>query len=302
MNEVVMDGSISAWAQLQFGSVNLGDSRCTQRLVQSAAQIAAQPERSFNQIFDWNRLRGFYRLCNQETATLPAIQGPHWELTRQAMRQHPLVLNLHDTTELDFTHHPTLEGAGPIGDGRGRGFFQHNSLAVLPQPRRVLGLSYQQLRVREDAPKQERTVQRKRRRRESEWWLDGIKAAGRPPEGCRWVDVGDRGSDIYEAMVAAGEVGHDFLFRVCQNRIVWVTPEHDRQEYLRDFAASLPSQGNDVVEIPSRRGRAARTAHVELAAAPVWIPPPQHTPQRSTQAVVSAWPPINRESSVKQRM
>jgi Transposase DNA-binding/Transposase Tn5 dimerisation domain len=289
MNEVVMDGSISAWAQLQFGSVNLGDSRRTQRLVQSATQIAAHPERSFNQIFDWNRLRGFYRLCKQETATLPAIQGAHWELTRQAMRQHRLVLNLHDTTELDFTHHPTLEGAGPIGDGRGRGFFQHNSLAVVPKTRQVLGLSYQQLRVRQDAPKQERTVQRKRRQRESEWWLEGIKAAGSPPEGCRWVDVGDRGSDIYEAMVAAGEAGHDFLFRVCQNRIVWVTAEHDRQEYLRDFAASLPGQGKDVVQIPSRRGRAARTAHVELAAARVWIPPPQHTPQRSSQAVVSAW-------------
>src|SRR6267378_4315541 len=102
MNEVVMDVSPSAWAQLQFGLVDLGDCRRTRRLVQAAAQIAAQPERSFNQIFDWNALRGFYRLCNQETATLSAIQGPHWEQTRQAMRQHPLVLNLHDTSELDF--------------------------------------------------------------------------------------------------------------------------------------------------------------------------------------------------------
>jgi Transposase DNA-binding/Transposase Tn5 dimerisation domain len=284
-----MDVSTSAWAQLQFGSVDIGDSRRTRRLVQSAAQIAAQPERSFNQIFDWNRLRAFYRLCNQETATLPALQGPHWEQTRQAMRQHGLVLNLHDTTELDFTHHPTLQGAGPIGDGRGRGFLQHNSLAVLPQPRQVLGLSYQQLRVRKEAPQDQRTMQRKQRPRESELWLEGIKAAGRPPEGCCWVDVGDRGSDIYEAMLAALEVGHDFLFRVAQNRIVWVTPEHDRQAALREFTYSLPSQGSDVVEIPGRRGRAARTANVELAAAPVWIPPPRHTLQRSTQPLVSAW-------------
>jgi len=60
-----------------FGAVDLGDQRRTKRLVESAAQIAALPEKPFNQVFDWNALRGFYRLCNQETATLPTIQGPH---------------------------------------------------------------------------------------------------------------------------------------------------------------------------------------------------------------------------------
>jgi hypothetical protein len=238
---------------------------------------------------DWNDLRGFYRLCDQETATLLTLQGPHWQATRAAMRRHPLVLILHDTTDLDFTDHPALEGAGPIGDGRGRGFLQHNSLAIVPQPRQVLGLAYQQWRVRQKAPETERTPHRKQRRRESELWLEGIRASGPPPPGCRWIDVGDRGSDIYEAMVAAGAVGHDFLFRLTQNRTVWVTPQRDREEHVRDFARTLPSQGRDVVEIPSRGGRAARTAPVELAAAPVWIPAPRETPQRREQPLISAW-------------
>src|SRR6516225_1536577 len=110
------------WAERNFASANLRHRRRTRRLVQAAASIAALPERSFNQVFDWNELRAFYNLCDQEVATLPAIQGPHWELTRQAMGQHELVLILHDTTELDFTDHPLLEGAGTIGDGHGRGF------------------------------------------------------------------------------------------------------------------------------------------------------------------------------------
>src|SRR5713226_6411235 len=111
MNEVVMDVPITQeWAELQFGSVDLKDQRRTRRLVQSAAQIAARPEMSFNQVFNWNEVRGFYRVCDQEAATLPAIQGPHWELTRQAMGQQPLVLILHDTSEMDFTDHPTLSG------------------------------------------------------------------------------------------------------------------------------------------------------------------------------------------------
>jgi Transposase DNA-binding/Transposase Tn5 dimerisation domain len=284
------DTTTAAWAEQQFAAVNLRHRRRTRRLVKSAAAIAARPEKPFNQIFDWNELRAFYNFCDQEVATLPTIQAPHWQLTRQVMGQHPLVLILHDTTELDFTAHPSLQDAGPIGDGRGRGFLQHNSLAVLPQPRQVLGLAYQQLRVRQAAPAGEHTHKRKRRHRESELWLEGITAVGRPPQESFWVDVGDRGSDIYEAMVASQQVGHAFLFRVTQNREVWTNAAEDAPLVgLRDYASSLPSQGSDQVDIPGRGGRAARTATVQMAAAPVWIPAPQGTQQRWSQPVVAAW-------------
>jgi hypothetical protein len=283
------DTSTVVWAEQNFGSADLRDRRRTCRLVHSAAVIARQPEKPFNQIFDWNELRAFYNLCDQDTATLPAIQGPHWALTRQRMGQHDLVLILHDTTELDFTDHASLQGAGPIGDGRGRGFLQHNSLAVVPHPREVLGLAFQQWRVREPAPAGEHTQKRKRRKRESELWMAGITATARPPAGCRWVDVGDRGSDIYEAMVAARDAGHDFLFRVMQNRQVWTTAARGELVGLKDVARALPSQGCDPVDIPGRGGRAARTATVQMAAAPVWVPAPQGTRQRRAQPVIAAW-------------
>lgn len=272
-----------------FGTVDLGDERRTKRLIESAARIAAHPEKPFNQVFNWNDLRGFYRLCNQETATVHAIQSPHWQQTRQEMSKHALVLILHDTSEMDFTDHPALQGIGPIGDGVGRGFLQHNSLAVVPEPKQVLGLAYQQLHIRREAPKGEHTSKRKRRDRESQLWLRGIEATGRPAEGCRWVDVGDRGADIYEAMVASQAQGHDFVFRVTQNRQVWVTPERDELTTLRDYACGLASQGRDIVDIPGRGGRAARQAEVDLAAAPVWIPAPSGTLQRAAQPVVAAW-------------
>lgn len=272
-----------------FGAVDLGDQRRTKRLIESAAQIAAHPEKPFNQVFNWNDLRGFYRLCHQETATLQVIQEPHWQQTRQEMAKHALVLILHDTSEMDFTEHTALQGVGPIGDGQGRGFLQHNSLAVVPEPKQVLGLAYQQLHIRQEAPKNEHTSKRKRRDRESQLWLRGIEATGRPPQGCRWVDVGDRGADIYEAMVAAQAQGHDFVFRLTQNRQVWLTPEREEWTKLRDRARGLASQGRDSVDIPGRGGRVPRQAEVELAATPVWIPAPSGTRQRAAQPVVAAW-------------
>jgi hypothetical protein len=276
-----------AWAEATFALAHLGDSRRTQRLVESAARIAAHPSSSFPQIFDWDALRGFYRLCNRPEATLQAIQQPHWQQTRQASAQHPLVLILHDSTVLDFTTHAALQGIGPVGDHRGRGFLQHNSLAVLPSNRRILGLTYQQLWVRPDAanPAPAHALGQD----ESVVWQRGIQAPGPPPEGCCWVDVGDRGSDDYQAMRAAREVEHHFLLRLTQNRRVFTCVEQDQSAYLLDYARTLPSQGSDTVAIPGRGGRPPRTAQVQLAGAPIWVPAPAGTPQRRSQPVLAAW-------------
>lgn len=277
------------WAEQTFAAAELGDGRRTRRLVRAAAQIAAHPQKAFTQVFDWNELRGFYRLCSQAEATLAAIQGPHRAQTLQAMGQQPLVLVLHDTSELDFTSHKRLQGIGPIGNELGRGFLQHNSLAVLPQPRQVLGLAYQQLHVRQPAPRGESTRQRKKRPRESELWLRGFRGVGPAPQGSCWVDVCDAGSDDYEGMRAARELGHHFLFRITQNRIVFVTEANDQKAYVLDYARSLPRVGSDTVEIAGRGGREARTATVHLAAAPVWVPAATGTPQRRAQPILPTW-------------
>lgn len=218
-----------------------------------------------------------------------ALQTPHWQQTRHSMGQHPLVLLLHDTTSLDFTTHLALDGSGPIGNGYGRGFLQHNCLAVIPQPRQVLGLAYQQVELRKESPKRETARQRRERERESTLWHRGIVASGRPPTGSRWVDVGDRGVDIYEVMITSGQMGHDFLFRVAQDREVWQDAKGQVLGKLRKIACSLPSQGQDTVDIPARGGRASRTAQVELATRRVWVPAPHGTPGRSEQPVVEAW-------------
>jgi hypothetical protein len=291
MNEVVMEGiaDVRVWAERNFGGAKLGDSRRSQRLIESAARIALHPEKSFTQIFNWNELRGFYLLCDQKEATLQAVLQPHWTQTWKAMSQQPLVLIVHDTTELDFTSHQALQGDGPIGNGSGKGFLQHNSLAIVPQSGQVLGLAYQQLRVRQEAPKGESSRQRKRRRRESELWLAGIRGLGPTPEGCCWVDVGDRGCDIYEAMVASQQLGHQFLFRVFQDRKIATCADGQAKAHLLEYVRSLPSQGNDVVDIPGRGGRPPRTATVALAAAPVWLPAPKNTENHLTQPVIAAW-------------
>lgn len=272
-----------------FGTVDLGDTRRVKRLIAAAAQIAATPPRSFNTIFDGNDLRAFDNLCDAKTATVDTLQHTHRQLTRHAMGEHPVVLVLPDTTEIDLTSHHALTDIGPIGDGRGRGILRHNSVAVVPGTRHVLGLAHHQLRLRPPAPENETTAQRQKRERESILWTNGITAIGRPPDGVRWVDVADAAADDSAAMRASVTVGHDFLLRVSQNRHVWSDEARTHSTHRLDCARNLSRFGTDTVSIPARGGRAGREATVHLASARVWIPAPTRTKNRAEHPVIAAW-------------
>jgi hypothetical protein len=276
------------WALENFAAVDLGDARRNRRLIATAEQIAQQPNGSLPSKFSWNPLRAVYRLCHRPEATHPVVVAQHLQATRSAMAQVPLVLILHDTTALDFTRHPALQGTGPIGDGIGRGFLQHNSLAIEPQTRRILGLADQQLTTRTPAPKGETRTARQRRPRESQLWEQGFRRIGPAPPTACWIDVADRGSDLFEAMHAARQLGHHFLFRACQDRAVQVgRGATTRRAYLKTFARSLPARVHDTVEIPGKGSRPARTAAVALAAAAVEVQVPKLLDRRG-----ASWEPI----------
>jgi hypothetical protein len=278
------------WAEQHFGTAQLGDPRRTRRLVRSAARIAERPQGSLPSKFDWNGLRAVYRLMNRPEATHQEVLAPHGRQVQQAMRQQPCVLVMHDTTELDFTSHRALRGTGPLGTGGGRGFLQHNSLAVVPDGP-LLGLAHQQLEPRRPAPPGETPAQRRHRRRESHLWADGIAALGPAPEGHVWVDVADCGGDVFDAMDTARRLRHHFLIRAAQDRKVLVGPPGgQQQDYLRRFARRLRPQATGTVAIASKGGRPARQASVALAAAEVWVYPPwPESQQAGARPPLRAW-------------
>lgn len=283
-----------SWAEANFGAADLGRPDRAARLVHSAARIAEHPGASFPAAFaDLNDLRLFYNLMHRPEATHHAILAAHFALTRAAMNSPgDVVLAVHDTTDLDFGSHPALhEQLGPIGDGNGHGLLQHNSLAVRAKDGLLLGLAYQQLTQRQPAPPGETRTQKKHRQRESVLWQRGFEGVGRPPEGCVWVDVCDRGADAFEALHCSVRLGHQALIRACQDRCVLVEQPDGilRPEKLMAFARGLPGQADDVVEVTQKGGRPARRARVQLAGAVVWIEPPKQLPKRKEYQDVRVW-------------
>jgi hypothetical protein len=273
------------WAAQQFGSVELGDHRLDRRAVAMAAKVAARPDASLpNQMEDSKALGRAYGLLNNERVSMEALLAPVCQHTLEAARGVPLVLMVEDTTELDYTAHPSKEGLGPIGDGKGRGLLLHSTLAVVPEGRQLLGLAHAQVVVRQVTPK---SAPRWKRSPEAQVWEVSAQAVGSPSEGVTWVHVSDRASDVFEYMAACVELGKHFLVRAFHSRVLsWDkgTPQSEEEESrsLLDYARSLPPSLNPAasytVQVPARNKQPARGAQVVMAWAEVTIPPPSQAP------------------------
>jgi hypothetical protein len=162
-----MDATLS-FAQANFGQVNLGDKRRTDRLVQSVEDMCRHPGGTLpdklNQPAD---LRGFYRLMNQPEVTHTVLMDGHTGQTRRLITAlgGGTVLLLHDATELDYTSKKSLQGhLGQIGQGTRQGYICHNSLAVRADTGETLGLSSQILHRRQEGDDPSKTPTRRSRK------------------------------------------------------------------------------------------------------------------------------------------
>lgn len=280
--------SAAEWAGQTFGQVDLGDKRRSKRALEMGAKMAAHPEESLPaQMQERSALMAAYALLNNDAVTMEALLTPHCRQTLAAAGRTALVLLPEDTTELDYTAHPSTTGLGPIGNGKGRGLLLHTTLAVVPEGRTVLGIAHAQVVLREPA------TQRQHYRSgsaEGQLWENSATAIGQPPEGVTWIHVSDRGSDIFEYMVACVDAGKHFLLRAYQNRLLQSTGTSAQEEehdvlvdglHLLDYARSRPPHPDAryTVQVPATKHHPAREACVMMQWMRVSIPPPTHGPR-----------------------
>ena len=231
-----------------------------------AAPSASIPQ----QMKTWKATKAAYRFFSDEAYQYADLIQPHREQTRQEAGEHPVVLMVQDLTTLDYTpYEEHIQGLGPIGDNSRQGYQMTTVPAILPEPRQVLGIAYQQPFFRQPHPPDETRTQRARRPKESDVWRQAVEAIGPSPEGVRWVHVGDRGADIYNFFDACGHQRCDFPVRICQNRRMFTTA--GEVSYLKTFARQLPAVDEQTLELPARHGEPARQARLRLAFSPLQL-------------------------------
>jgi hypothetical protein len=282
-----------AFGQTHFRRAKLGDQRRTRRLIHTADQMISHPGGTLPKMMQCPaRLEAFYRLCNRPEVTHEAVMASHYELTRQRMiEQQGVTLIIHDTTELDYSGLKSIGDLGPIGNGSGRGYLCHNSLAVDPSTREVLGLCSQILHTRREVRKGETAQERREHpQRESRLWKRGCIASDKVAAEKRLVHVCDAGADAFEMLDYQHAAGRHYLIRACKDRVLeGYSAEEAEQtaQKLYTYTRDLPDLGGRYVKISAntnkrnsknaRTRQSARLARVRIAAAPVTLPAPEKT-------------------------
>ena len=273
-----MDDTLSSFGFTNFGKVDLGHKRRTDRLVALVDGMCRHPGGTLpdklNRPAD---LRAFYRLMNRPEVTHDILIGGHAAATRQriaALRPGSIVLNLHDATELDFTSKTTLlDQLGQIGQGTRRGYICHNSLAVCADTGETLGLLSQILHHRADAPANEPVKDRREREdRESRLWVQGVAASGAAAVGVQCIDVSDSLSDTFEYLAYQVTHGRPFVLRAKENRKL-VEPVVG-QHYLLDAVRQLASMDKRPLSVATSPQRQARQTTVQVAFTAVTVAVP----------------------------
>ena len=192
-----------------FGHIDLGHKSRNQCFRRVAQQISRHPGGTLpDKLSNPADYAAMDRLMNRPEATHESVLQPHRQRTLEKMLACPgVVLVLHDTTVLDYSGKKAL-GLAKVGNGHGSGYLCHNSLAVDPERREVFGLVSQILHQRVPAPRRE-GVKRKRERksRESRLWSRAVRACPEAPAGKLWVDVCDRGADLFEFLATEQSLG-----------------------------------------------------------------------------------------------
>jgi Transposase Tn5 dimerisation domain len=277
-----------------------------------AEALAGQPGKLIPELFARKYdINATYDLLDQREVVPDAIQARHRRLVMAELRTPGRYLLVEDTTFPSYSHRKQpIPGLGPIGDSESgqQGFLLHSILAMrAPQssvpdaggrrpPVTILGLADQQYLVRSprdpEKPKQAGSRQRQIRDRESDRWLDSGERIGRAPSDAavRWVRVADREADIYEYMASCRKLGHGFVIRVSQNRILLNPANGKRLGLVFEHIAGVAPLGGMYLDLRGRDGQVARRAKLLISCGPVRVRAPERTGQAAgAGAPIDCW-------------
>lgn len=266
------------WTAYELSKASLGDKRLDWRLLDTASKLAARPGVSINQACDdWADTKATYSLFANEKTTAAKILAPHQARTKERMAGYAWCLAIQDTSLLDYSHHPSKKGMGPIGTTQQtqRGMVMHSTLATtlagLP-----LGLLSQQLWSRDEQAKQMTADERRKlpiAEKESNKWLVALSASVKhKPEQTKLVTVCDAEADIFELFDHARQLETDLLIRAAQNRAL-CEPEVG---LLWSVLEAQPLAGHLAVHVAKRPGQPARNATVAVRFMSLSLKAPQH--------------------------
>jgi len=284
------------WVRKQWQGAQLGDKRLTKRAIKIGEACLTTPQGTLPEKFEnWGDTKAAYRFFDSDQISHESLQETHnknvLEIATNANRQ---VLFIQDGSELIYNTHHYTQGLGPTADAFGQGIMLHTSLAVLWDRNceaEVIGIAKQVAWIR--AERTEGKPYKDQKEKESQVWLNILKAIGRPPAGTRWVSVGDRGNDIYDYAMGATEEGWEYVVRAKHDRMVSVD---GKKRKLHAWVRELEPGAEYELDLRSRGDKFSRKANIKIAWGKALMVPPQGNPGKEVPVTyIRAYDPEDSE-------
>ena len=218
------------WVVEELKDVNLEDKRLNDRMVQVLDQLGGHPSASIPAACTgWAETFAAYRFFDNKKVSFEKLLEPHIEASYRRIKEHPVVILVQDTTEIDLTRpERQVIGAGPLDDGSRLGAMLHPLMGFTPEGT-PLGTVYAEAWVRDEVPgepipKEQKGYKRKHtaiEEKESVRWVDTLSQAQNVAEHAsetQCICVADSEADIYEFLVLGQQSSVDWIVRAGQNR------------------------------------------------------------------------------------
>ena len=262
------------WAAEEFSSAKFKDYRLGRRFTRLISEMAnsmsgvrEKSESKSSNSFS----KGAKRFFMNERVELNEIFDPHVQANISRITPGEYVLNIQDTSGLNYHKHNSKIDIGNIGSSPNRndayGYWLHTGL-LTSQNGSPLGLSYQELWSREKWFSDGKNASKSRIRRipienkESFRWLEGVGVCKPYREaGAKMVHICDREADIYELFQHCDDVGDFFLIRTKGDRLI----ESNNYQYkLKDFIAKAPTVGEKKISIQGNSDRRTQIINAKI--------------------------------------
>jgi hypothetical protein len=236
--------------------------------------MAARPEGSLPQTAaDAAEVAAIYRLMNNPALGLDELAAAHRGATLERTSGMRTVLCPQDTTFLNYSSQPTIEGLGGYSHQE-HGLMVHLTIAATVDGL-VLGSLDVQTLLHRQGPAVGRTYKAKAiADKQSMRWLRSLERLNELAQSDesvgQWVSVADREADIYELFAADRHPRVHWLVRATHDRATTST-----QSYLWDQIEAGVLLGEQTLQVHARAERPARQAVLEVRAQAVNLRPPR---------------------------
>jgi len=276
------------WAELELQTMDLGDVRLNRRAIKIADTLGLAPGRTIPQAFQsWGSTKACYNFFSNSLVSEEKIIAPHIEQTLTRMREHPVVLLINDTSELDYNSKNAMEGKERITNTK-TGLWLHPTIAVTPE-RVMLGIVDVNFWERKPTAQGDKAPIEDK---ESYRWLQSYTRCcdiAKEMPDTQLINISDREGDIievFEGVQRQKEQGDaaEIIVRSQYDRLL---VEGKKQAKLRQKLQEAPSLGQIEFIIPATEKRAGRKVKQQIKGLTVTLKPGNKETTATINAVMA---------------